>query len=290
MNQKKYRCLAALLALLFTVCTGCAAVKSADKTEKQAKRVVALSAAECEIAYALGAGELLVGRGEYCDFPAEAQTLPAVSSGAVTNLEQILALSPDVVLMSSMDQPKEQVAQLENAGVQVVVDQAEDIAGVYDAIRAVGTALEKPQEAEELIAQMNASFSSLSADPALAGKTVYFEVSPLEYGLWAAGGGTFMNEIAEMLGLRNIFSDLDGWAEVSEEQVIERDPDYIVTVSMSYDGSQAAVEEILSRPGWQSMRAVQSAAVLHLTDDSLTRPGPRLTAGAKKLYEFVKAN
>ena len=69
-----------------------------------ATRVVALSASDCEIIYALGAGELLVGRGEYCDYPAEVLEVPAVQSGAETNIEQIIALEPQVLFMTKMAQ------------------------------------------------------------------------------------------------------------------------------------------------------------------------------------------
>ena len=86
-----------------------------------ASRVVALSAAECEILYALGAGETLVGRGEYCDYPVEALALPVLGSGGNTNIEEILALQPELVLMNTMAQPVEQVEAIEKAGVPVFV-------------------------------------------------------------------------------------------------------------------------------------------------------------------------
>ena len=97
--------------------------------EKPAERIVALTASDCEIVFALGAGDLLVGRGEWCDYPAEVLAIPSVESGGNTNIEQILALNPDVVVMSSMAQTEEQVKQLNDAGVAVVVNEAKDIAG-----------------------------------------------------------------------------------------------------------------------------------------------------------------
>lgn len=112
-----------------------------------ATRVVALSASDCEIIYALGAGELLVGRGEYCDYPAEVLEVPAVQSGAETNIEQIIALEPQVLFMTKMAQTEEQIAALEAAGVHVVVSDAQDIAGVYEAIGMIGTLLGREAEA-----------------------------------------------------------------------------------------------------------------------------------------------
>ena len=143
-----------------------------------ARRVVALTAADCEILCALGAGDTLVGRGEYCDYPAEVLEIPAVASGYETNLEQIIALAPDLVLMGTMDQPAEQVNALEKAGISVLVSDAHDIEGVYRAIEMIGAALGKETEAEALTESMRQGFAEIAAGVRETGKTVYFEVSP----------------------------------------------------------------------------------------------------------------
>ena len=236
--------LVSLLLCLILICPvlGCAedaAVTVTDMTGREitldapATRVVALTASDCEILYALGAGDTLVGRGEYCDYPEDVQAVPSVQSGYETNVEQIIALEPQVVLMATMAQTKEQVEALEAAGVHVIVSDAQDIAGVYTAIELIGAVTGKNDEAAALIAGMKDSFAAIAAKAEGDGsKTVYFEVSPLEYCLWTAGKGTFMDELAQMIGLKNAFEDVEGWAAISEEQVLERDPDYIVTISM----------------------------------------------------------
>lgn len=70
------------------------------------ERIVALTAADCEILCALGCENLLVGRGTYCDYPQSILSVPIVASGERTNMEQIIALSPQVVLMGDMAQSK----------------------------------------------------------------------------------------------------------------------------------------------------------------------------------------
>ncbi|MBR5641782.1 MAG: ABC transporter substrate-binding protein [Firmicutes bacterium] len=255
--------------------------------EEPATRVVALSAADCEFLFAVGAGDALVGRGEYCDYPAEVFDVPSVQSGYDTNIEQIIALEPQVLLMSTMAQTEEQVAALEDAGIKVVVSDAQDIEGVYTALNMIGTLMGKEDEAAAVIDQMKGTFADLAATADAQGKTVYFEVSPLEYGLWTAGKGTFMNEIAEMIGMKNIFDDVDGWAEISEEQVLERNPEYIVTISMYWGEGPTPVEEIMGRTGWENVTAVQNGAILNLQNNELSRPTPRLAEGAQMLYDFV---
>ncbi len=208
-----------------------------------------------------------------------------MESGYTTNSEEIIALEPDLVIMSTMAQ--DEWDQLDAAGIPTLVIDAQDIEGVYTSIELIGAVVDKNEEAAQLIADMKAAFADLTvAEP--TGKTVYFEISALEWGLWTAGPGTFMDEIGQMLGLTNIFADVDAlWAQVSQEQVIERNPDYIVTTSM-YGGDDAStVAEILGRDGWGDITAVKEGQVFSANSDQLTRPGPRLVDGAKALAEFI---
>ena len=288
-----------LSAMMLLSLTGAAAEGGVTVTDmmgrevtltQPATRIVALTASDCEILCALGAEDTLVGRGEYCDYPESILDVPAVQSGAETNIEQIIALEPQVVLMSAMAQDKDQVDALEKAGIQVVVSNAQDIAGVYTAIRLIGALMGRDAQAEAIMADMQATFDDIAAKSENTGKTVYFEVSPLEYGLWTAGKNTFMGELAAMCGLTNAFADVDGWAQISEEQVLERDPDYIVTTSMYWGEGPTPVEEIMGRTGWENLKAVQNAAVLNADSNEITRPGPRLKDAAVTLFQFVNGD
>ncbi len=256
--------------------------------EEPVTKVIAMTPSDCEILYAIGAGEALVGRGEYCDYPPEVLELPKVRTGENTNLEEIISLKPQVVLMGTMGQTKEQVAALERAGIKVVVSQATDIEGVYFSVDMIGKLMNREEEAQNVINSMKKTFDEVSQKKVqMKGKTVYFEVSPLEYGLWTAGSGTFMNEIAEIIGLENCFADVEGWGEISEEQVLERNPDYIVTIAMYFGEGPTPEEEIAGRKGWENITAVKNRAILNLQNDELSRPVPRLAEGAKMLYDFV---
>lgn len=126
-----------------------------------ATRIVALTPSDCEILCAIGGEDALVGRGKYCDYPESVTELPVVQSGAETNIEEILALEPQIVLMSDMSQTEEQAKLLEQNGVKVVISDANDIAGVYTAIRMIGTLMAKNDEAEALIADMQATFDEI---------------------------------------------------------------------------------------------------------------------------------
>lgn len=252
-----------------------------------AKSVAVLTAADCEIVYALGAGESVVARGEYCDYPEEVLSVQSVKSGSETNIEEIVALKPELLIAGGMDQDPAVLDKIREAGIPVLVTYAQTIDGTYEAISLIGKALGKDSEAEKLVSDMKASFEAIKKDmPADGAKTVYFEVSPLEYGLWTAGNNTFMNELCEMLGVKNAFADVEGWAEISQEQVIERNPDYIVTITMYYGEGPKPEEEIASRDGWQDITAVKEGKILNADSNQISRPGPRLCDAAKELAEF----
>lgn len=286
--------LALLLTALMLLSAGCAQATSLMDMygrevvlDAPATRIVALAPSDCEILCALGAEDLLVGRGAYCDYPESILDVPVVETGENTNLEQIIALQPQVVLMADMAQTAEQVQALEDAGIRVVLSDANDIEGVYTAIRMIGQLTGLEGEAEALVADMQATFDGIAAQSEETGKTVYFEVSPLEYGLWTAGANTFMDELASLCGLTNAFADVEGWAAISEEQVLERDPDYIVTISMYYGEGPTPVEEIMGRAGWEGLTAVQNGDVFNADLNEISRPGPRLKDAALALYAFV---
>lgn len=289
-----------LLAALLALCLATAAAESTPVSitdmygreitlHEPVTRVVALSAADCEILCALGCEEMLVGRGAYCEYPASILQVPVVQSGAQTNLEEILALAPQVVLMSDMAQAKEQVDMLENMGIHVVVSDGNSLEEVYEMIAMIGALVGREETAQALVADMQATFADIAAKAGNTGKTVYFEVSPLQYGLWTAGSNTFMDELASICGLTNIFADVDGWGAVSEEQVLARDPDYIVTITMYFGEGPTPVEEILERSGWQGVKAVEAGAILNADSNTLSVPGPRLKDAALCLYDFVSA-
>ncbi len=291
---KKFLFLLLVFALSLGMTLACAEINLTDfmgrevVLETPATRIVALSPSECEIIYALGAEDALVGRGEYCNYPEAALKKAVVKSGQEVNLEEIIALTPDVVVASKMGHSEEQMQALEKAGIKTVIFDAQNIEDVYKAIALVGQLTGKVEEADKLVQDMQNDFADVvkKVDGREAG-TVYFEASPLQYGLWAAGGGTFMNELGEMIGLKNIFADQEGWPQVSEEQVISANPDFIISTTMYFGEGPKPVEEIHSRKGWQDISALKNDHVMNADNDEITRPGPRLVDALETLYQFV---
>jgi len=249
-----------------------------------ATRIIALQPSDCEILCAIGCEDALVGIGQYCDYPASITSLPVVQSGANTNIEEILALNPQVVLMNDMSQSEEQVKQLEENGVKVVISTTSNIESVYTAIRMIGALMGKDENAEALIADMQATIDDIRAKSEGNEKTVYFEISPPPY-LYSCGSSSFTHELAEICGLKNIFGDQsDAWLMISDEQVIERNPDYIILMNGMGD---SGIGEISSREGWGDITAIKEQKIYYDGTSMMTRPGPRLKDAVVELYNFI---
>ena len=260
MKSNRFFALLLALAMLLSMSALAESVTLTDMTgheitiDEPVTRIVVLQPSDAEILCALGAQDTIVGRGTYVDYPETILDVPVVASGSNTNIEEILALNPQVVVMTTMSQTEEQIAALEQAGVKVVVSSAQDIEGVYTAITLLGQLVDKNDEAAALIADMKAAFADVAEKAAAAnvsGKTVYFEISPLPYGIWSAGQGTFMDELATLCGVTNVFHDQQRWFGASEEQVIAANPDYIITTTNYMVNDMDGVTEICSRAGWE---------------------------------------
>ena len=256
-----------------------------------ASRVVVLQPGDAEILYAIGAGDAVVGRGAYVDWPEEALNVPSVMSGYETNLEQIIALEPQAVIMTVMSQTEDQVNALEDAGIRVVVTNAQSLEDIYDCIALLGAVVGKTAEAEALVAAMKAELEEIAAEAkalGAEGKTFYYEESPLQWGLWAGGSGIFFDDLCALMGLKNIFGDLEGHNSVSEEQVQMLAPDLIFTTMMYYGEGPTPDEEIASRAGWEQIPAVKNGAILYDNTSAIARPGPRVVDAARMILDLLK--
>ncbi len=134
------------------------------------QRVVSLSPNVTETIYALGGGDLLVGRSDYCNYPAEADSLPSVGTLYNPSLEMILALEPTHVISSAFV-PDELLFSIEQANINVLsISAQETFEGTYDLIRAVGDVIHRQSQAEQLIGEMKAQVKAIEEGrPAIEG-------------------------------------------------------------------------------------------------------------------------
>ncbi len=236
------------------------------------QRVVSLSPAVTEIMFALGAGDMLVGRTDFCAYPPEAADIHSIGGISNLNIEKILSLNPDLVISGSMV-GKKVTDQMDQMGVPMVcVIEKPHFEALYDNILAIGNLVGKEEEADSLVESLKFKVERLLADTSLSTfnaqlSTCYYVVGFGAGGNFTAGGNTFINDIIGMAGGRNIAEDIDGWS-YSLEALVKEDPDYII---VRREDSAAFV----SMKPYNTLSAVKNGHVIGIVSGTLDLQVPR---------------
>jgi len=239
---------------------------------------VALAPNLTEIAFAVGAGDRLIAVSDFSDFPPEARRLPRVG-GLDASAEAIVALHPDLVLASRDGNPRGAVQALQAAGVPVLAVSGESLDGVLAGIRQVGERLGKGAEARRLAAELSRRREEVrrrvAGRPRPAALLLVWPDPPQ-----AAGSGTFLSDVLEEAGARNLAGGRGGWPVLSAEFLATAPVDVLV-VPDSPDARPAFEKARAS--GALSRGSAATARVLRIPDDELSRPGPRVFGALEAL-------
>lgn len=246
------------------------------------QRIVSLLPSLTEAICVLGACDKLVGVDRYSNWPSEIHAVRKVGGGLDPHFETIVALKPDVVLLSRSSRLAQ---RLEALGLRTVVLEPRTQADVQRVLQVLGAVLHIPpdQGAQRLWQEMQQGMAqavqSLPAD--IAGGTVYLEVNR---GPYAAGPTSFMGELLASMGMRNIVpADLGPFPKLNPEFVMRAQPDVILITNPSMEGSG-------SYPGWNTLRAVRAQRVCEFdaaAADVLVRPGPRMAEAARLMAQCL---
>ena len=253
-------------------------------------RIVSLAPSITESLYAIGAGDLLVGRTEFCDYPEEASALPTIGgfSSSSISVEAITDLEPDLVIGGSTYQA-DLIDALESAGIQVIILEPNSLEEIMDSLQTLGDITGHSAEASSLLDEMqtriNAVTQVVETIPEEERVSVFYEVWNDPY--MTTTNQTFIGELINMAGGVNIFADLDeDYPSISSEEVIEKDPQVIL--GPSNHGDQLTSEIIAEREGWRDLSAVQNGRIYIIDGNIVSRAGPRvvdaLEAIAQALY------
>jgi len=252
-------------------------------------RVVSLAPSNTELLFAVGAGNQVVGRDEFSDFPAEALILPSVGgSMGKFSLEQIAALQPDLVLASELNSP-ELIQSMADMGLTVYyLPNPAAVVGVLDNIRTVGALTGHTPEADALVASLEKRM-----DAAVAGVNrskpvkVFYELDGASDPAkpWTIGSGTYIDELITQAGGVNVATTAGaGYLQLSQEALVLADPDVILLGDAAYGVS---VESLTTRPGWEDLSAVVHGRVYTFDDNLVSRPGPRLIDGLEQIVTLL---
>ena len=242
------------------------------------RRIVSLLPSLTETVCALGACDHLIAVGRFDDWPPAIRGLPRVGDLDQVSVERIVALHPDLVLLSNSQRAANRLGELGIPAFAIETDRYQDIAR---SIRLVGALLGRPRRAAALIAHIQAQVRRVCA-AAIAARhgaapSVYFEVDPAPY---AAGPDSYIGGLMTRLGVRNIVpANLGLFPLLNPEFVVRANPDIIVV-------SRLDARRLAQRPGWAGIRAVRER---HLCEfpaavrDTIVRPGPRIAEGLRAL-------
>lgn len=236
-------------------------------------RIITLLPSFTETVFALGVGARLVGVDDFSDYPNEVARLPKLGSAYDTQLERVLALKPDLVLLSD---DSKAAAALAGNGVHVFGASPRKLADVFRVIERTGELLGRKAEALALTARMRAELVELENRVKGAPKvSVYYELDPTPY---SVGPHSFIGVLIQKAGGQNIVpASLGDFPKLSPELVIVQNPSVIIGASL---------EEVRARAGWSQIAAVQSGRVYKWAaaeEHLLSRPGPRLPQALRAL-------
>jgi len=259
------------------------------RMEAPAKRVVSLAPSNTEILFALGAGSQVVGRDDFSDYPTEAKKLPSVGgSMSKYDLEAIANLKPDLVLAAGINTP-DQVKALENLGLTVYyLPNPSDFNGLFNNILAVARLVGRDQAGEELKASLETRVAKVQAQVARSQERplVYYELDGSDPTKpWTAGPQSFIDLIIRTAGGRNVGADLSSaWAQISQEELVKADPDFILLGDGAYG---VTPESVAKRPGWENLKAVKDGHVMLVDDNLFSRPTPRNVDALEMLAKWL---
>ena len=242
------------------------------------RRVVTMLPSLTETVCALDACGRLVGTDRFSNWPARVTGLPKAGGLNDAAVEMIVSLKPDLVLLSRSQIITGRLAEL---GVSSFVLETRTYADIARTVRMVGEIL----GLQERALRLNQTIAEAVRDLAQAGRkrnhgdgpSVYFEV---DGGPYAAGAASFIGELLNLLGTRNIVTaDLGPFPKLNPEYVVRNDPQVIFTTA-------AAAAHLEERPGWRGIRAVREHRVCSFpaaVSDTIERPGPRVAEGMRAL-------
>lgn len=275
-----------LNTFIFTICFSRVLVDSTGRVieiPENIERVVSTVPSNTEIIVDMGLVDLLVGVDSYSEKVDKRLSEKGVLRSDDLNEEKIVELMPDLVISShhNLKKGKESLKFFDEVGIPVyVIKNPKSLSEVADSVIEIGEILNKKSEAEHLKDKFLKELKEIVSNKNSEDKKVYFEI--LENPIYTTGSETFLNDVLESVGGKNIFRDEKGWISPPLESILEKDPDVILVG----EDRKYMVEEILARDEWQDVNAIKNKEV-YFIGESINRPSPRVLKALKELREVL---
>lgn len=249
-----------------------------------AHRVVSLLPSGTETLFAMGAGDVVVGRTRY-DVGAHVAHLPSVGGGLDPSLEALVALQPDLVLAFETASESRIRHRIEQLGIPVFAIKTEDTTDIYRNIARLGTLVGRDSAATALRTRIHTELRQIAASAPSEGRPTAIYVASIEPAI-VAGSRTYLGELIGVAGgVALEFGDSVGarWPQLSRETLVQAQPDVVILPVGAAPNS--SVERLRREPGWRDLRAVQEGRIAIVPTDLMSRPGPDIPEIARVLRE-----
>ncbi len=250
------------------------------RLQAPARRVVSLIPAATELLFAIGAGPSVVGRTQYCDYPAAAQAVANLGDGIKPSIEAVLAQRPDLVVLYNSGQNAAVAGRLRELGIPHLRINTDALSDVPRVSRLLGLLTGHSRGADSVIAVFDTALAHATNTPTARRPKVLLLV--WEQPPMTIGRGSFLSELIERAGGENLFADVTtSSGVVSIEAVAARNPDLILATT---EGPAA----FASRPEWQVVPAVRRRRFLRVSGSEFNRPSPRAPSAIRALAERMR--
>ena len=253
----------------------------AVKVPQPVQRIVSLAPNITETLYALGTQDRLVGVTDYCDYPAEATTKPKVGGAINPNLEEVVALRPDLVLATKALNRRETVEALERLAIPAYATDPRTVEDLLASTLRLAEVIGARGQGEALVASLRARLSDVKRRLGTrAPRRVLFVVwtDPLI----SVGRDTFIADTLRWAGAESVVDTPQDWPRIALEEAVRLQPEYLVfAVSHSEEGT-LNLRELRERRGWRGLEAVRQGHVA-VVSDAINRPAPRLVDAIEQL-------
>lgn len=274
-----------LVAALLCVISAPAAAQAPPAT--QPRRIVSLVPATTEMLYDIGAGNRVVGVGTYDHYPPAVEALPKLGGLLDPNIEQLLALRPDLVIVYETQTELRQ--RLDRARIpqwSYGIKALGDVSATMRTLGArIGMAAEGNAAADRLDARLAAVRSAVAGRRKPRTLLVFGRENGSLRGINASGGYGFLHDLLELAGGTDVLADVKQAAvAMSSEMVLARAPDAIVELHYGSQWTTAQLET--ERRAWSALPAVpavRSNRVYLVAGDEFVVPGPRVALVAERL-------
>ena len=265
-----------LVAILGSAIAACSRGKAAKVSAGSgARRIVSLNPSTTEALFAIGAGDRVVGRSRFCDFPPEAASLPIVGD-VEPDLEAILELRPDLVVGLGGLTSDRLADKLGARGIPTWITYSSSLAAIDELIMGLGERTGLTKNAKRLVETIDANERAVERSVALERRPrvlMVVSVAPVV----AAGPQSFASELIGKAGGENVIAEGGAWPTVGFERIVDLDPD--VVLDATEVANSDATRLTRGAPGWGGLRAVREGHVVPVRDERVLRAGPRIAEG-----------